>query len=478
MQSLSLLTDLYQLTMAYGYWRLKLHEREAVFHLSFRSNPFHGQYALTCGMESVAQYLEQFRFTEEDLTYLGGLRTAKGKPLWEQGFIDFLRELRFTCDLDVIPEGFPCFSHEPLLRIQGPLLQCQLLETPLLNILNFQTLIATKAARICQAAQGDEVIEFGMRRAQGFNGALLASRAAYIGGCVATSNALAGKTYDIPVRGTHGHSWVQAFADERSAFEAYASVLPENCILLVDTYDTPQGVLNAIEVGRQLRAQGSDLFGIRLDSGDMAALSIEARDLLDKAGFENTKILASNNLDEYVIKDLKERGAKISIWGVGTNLVTAYDCPALDGVYKLSALRNTQGQWEPKLKISSDSNKISDPGILQVRRYFSGKKPLCDVVYDLTQGIDEFPEVILLDAARSTRKVSAYDRYEDLLSPLFRKGKRVASPESIHALRDRAIQLSADLRAQLGSGIYSLGLERKLYTTRQNLVATLAKVDK
>lgn len=354
--------------MAQGYYDEGMHEREAVFHLSFRTNPFGGHYTLCCGLQSVIDYLENWRFSQDDIDYLASLTDSKNQPLFRNTFLDYLKTVTFTGELYAIPEGTVVFPQEPLLRIHGPILQCQLLESPLLNLINFQTLIATKAARVCQAAGDDPVLEFGLRRAQGPNGALLASRAAFIGGCVATSNTLAGKLYDIPVRGTHAHSWVTAFDSELDAFRAFAKTMPDNCILLVDTYDTIQGVKNAITVGKELRDRGHDLLGIRLDSGDMVTLSNKARALLDEAGFNNTMIMASNSLDEHIIKHLKEKGAKINAWGVGTSLVTAKDDPALDGVYKLSALRNDQGKWQPKHKVSEDPAKTSLPGILQVSR--------------------------------------------------------------------------------------------------------------
>lgn len=301
-----LLTDFYQLTMACGYWQLNMHEQPAAFHLLFRKNPFKSNYALNAGLASVVEFLKNWRFAEDDLAYLATLTDAThNKALFPTAFLDYLRTLTFTCDVDAIPEGTVVFPHEPLLRIQGPLLQCQLLETPLLNMINFQTLIATKASRVCRAAGNDVVIEFGMRRAQGPDGALSASRAAYIGGCHATSNTLAGKLFGIPLRGTHAHSWVTAFPNEAQAFAAYAEVMPNNCVLLVDTYHTLTGVKNAIKAGQQLRAAGANLLAIRLDSGDLAELSIKARQLLDEAGFHSTAILASNSLDEYVITDLK-----------------------------------------------------------------------------------------------------------------------------------------------------------------------------
>jgi nicotinate phosphoribosyltransferase len=473
MQSFTLLTDLYQLTMAYGYWQLNMHERESVFHLIYRKYPFKGNYAVACGLANAIEYLQQFRFDESDLQYLKTLKNAVGEPLWNEEFLDYLKNVRFSCDIDAIPEGTVVSPHEPLLRIKGPLMQCQLLETPLLNIINFQTLIATKASRVYRAAAGDTVIEFGMRRAQGPDGSLSASRAAYIGGCDGTSNALAGKHYGIPVRGTHAHSWVTAFPDELSAFEAYAEVMPHHIVLLVDTYDTLMGVKNAIKIGKKLREKGGDLYGIRLDSGDMSALSIEARRLLDEAGFQETQIMASNSLDEYVIQNFKAKGAKISAWGVGTNLVTANDWPALDGVYKLSALCNGEGDWEYKLKISDDPIKVSNPGIHQVRRYYVKDRAVIDVLYDLELNIDEHPEVVLFDTALTHFKVKEYDRFEDLLIPIFKKGKRVQGDISIHQLRESAIKNVADFISQNGEKTYPVAIEKKLYDKKCQLVKTL-----
>ncbi|HEX2751089.1 MAG TPA: nicotinate phosphoribosyltransferase, partial [Verrucomicrobiales bacterium] len=347
-----LLTDLYQLTMSAAYWKSGKSEQEAVFHLFFRRLPFKGGYAIAAGLEDAVQYLKNFRFSPEDIGYLGTLTGNDGAALFEAGFLEYLAELRMTCDVDAVPEGSLVFAHEPLMRIRGPIVQAQLFETALLNILNFQTLVATKAARVCLAAKGEPVIEFGLRRAQGPDGAVMASRAAFLGGCTATSNVLAGQRLGIPVKGTHAHSWVMSFDSELESFLAYAKAMPNNCTLLVDTYDTLDGVRHAIETGKKLREQGNDLAGIRLDSGDLATLSIEARALLDAAGFQNTSIVASNDLDEQLIESLKQQGATINVWGVGTKLVTSYDQPALGGVYKLGAIRREDGGWDYKVKLS------------------------------------------------------------------------------------------------------------------------------
>src|SRR5436190_7817218 len=366
---LSLLTDLYQLSMAAAAWKARVEDGEAVFHLVFRRPPFKSGFTIAAGLGPALEYVRQLRFTDEEVRSLGQLRADSGEPMVERAFLDHLRELEPRLDIDAVPEGTAVFPQEPLLRVSGPIVPCMLLETPLLNLVNFETLIATKAARVTLAAEGDPVLEFGLRRAQGPDGGLSAARAAYIGGCAATSNVLAGKLLDIPVSGTHAHSWVMLFDSEREAFDAYARAMPHNVVLLVDTYDTLQGVRRAIETGRWLRAQGRELAGIRLDSGDLAWLSIEARKLLDAAGFAKTVILASNELDEDVIASLKQQGAKIGAWGVGTRLVTGADDAALGGVFKLSAVRAPGGSWRPRIKLSDQSAKISIPGVLQVRRF-------------------------------------------------------------------------------------------------------------
>ena len=337
--SLALSTDLYQLTMAQAYRHAGRAEEEAVFHLFFRRNPFGGGFAVACGLARALDYLAGFHFTAEDVAYLGGLLGNDGRPLFDPAFLRELGELRLRCDVDAVPEGTVVFPYEPLVRVRGPILHAQLVETALLNFVNFETLIATKAARVCLAARGDEVIDFGLRRAQGPDGGLSASRAAYVGGVVATSNVLAGRLFGLPVRGTHAHSWVMAFASELEAFEAWARAQPNNCVFLVDTYDTLDGVRRAAGVALRLRERGHEPIGIRLDSGDLAYLSIEARKILDDAGLRSAKIVASNDLDEHLIASLKEQGARIDTWGVGTRLVTGGDQAALGGVYKLGAVR-------------------------------------------------------------------------------------------------------------------------------------------
>ena len=478
--SLALLTDLYQLTMAYGYWKLGRAEREAVFHLSFRRNPFSGGFTVACGLHDAIDYLAGLRFQPDDLSYLASLRGNDERPLFEGAFLDYLANMRFSCDVDAVPEGTVVFPHEPLVRVTGPILQAQIIETPLLNLLNFQTLIATKAARVCQAARGEPVLEFGLRRAQGIDGGLSASRAAYVGGVAATSNVLAGKLFGIPVKGTHAHSWVMSFDDEPEAFEAYAPAKPNNSVVLVDTYDTLEGVRHAVQVGRKLRAAGHEMMGIRLDSGDLAYLSIEARRILDEGGFPDAKILASNDLDEHTIASLKQQGATISVWGVGTRLVTAYDQPALGGVYKLSAIRDDQDakKWRYKLKLSEQIAKVSNPGIHQVRRFGSPGDYVGDAIYDTQLGpaTDATGACTFVDPTDPTRRktVPPGTPHQDLLVPVFRKGKQAYQPPTLPAVRQRAAeQLSAfhgGIKRFMNPHQYPVGLELRLSELKTQLV--------
>ena len=473
-QPLGLLTDFYELTMAYGYWKLRMTEYESVFHLFFRRLPFKGGFCIAAGLNGVIEYLKNYRFDASDLHYLETLRDDDNLPLFEKAFLDYLGNLRFSCQIDALTEGTVVFPYEPLLRIQGPLIQCQLLESPLLTLTNFPTLIATKAARICLSANNDPVVEFGLRRAQGINGALTATRAAYIGGCSATSNTLGGKILGIPVKGTHAHSWVMAFENELESFQAYAEALPANCIFLVDTYDTLKGVQNAIEVGKWLKRKGKKLLGIRLDSGDLTYLSIESRRMLDEAGFPEAIILASNELDETIIADLKHQGAKIAVWGVGTHLVTGQGQSALDGVYKLSALKKAGGIWKYKLKLSEQMTKISNPGILQVRRYFSNKKCVADMLYH--QGTDLSQGALMIDPFDRTRQMqlTAQMEYIDLLVPIFRDGQLIYQEPSLDEIRTHTqrqlAQFDRSIKRFIHPHIYPVGMEEWLFDLKIKLI--------
>jgi nicotinate phosphoribosyltransferase len=460
--------------MAYGYWKAGTAEKEAVFHLFFRRNPFQGGYTVACGLADALDYLQRMKFEDGDLEYLATIKGRDGKALFERGFLEHLRGLEFRCDVDAVPEGTLVFPQEPLLRVQGPILQAQLVETALLYLINFQSLIATKAARVCEAAKGDPVMEFGLRRAQGADGGVAACRAAYIGGCAGTSNVLAGKILGIPVMGTHAHSWVMSFGSELEAFKAYAQAMPNNSIFLVDTYDSLEGVRHAVEVGKSLRAEGHELGGVRLDSGDLAYLSIEARKILDKGGFPKAAIVGSNDLDEEIITSLKEQGAKINVWGVGTKLVTAYDQPALGGVYKLSAIRATDGHWEPKVKLSEQKAKLTNPGILQVRRFQSTKEFIGDAIYDITLPKPEgFTIVDPLDQTRRKHFAPGHAA-EDLVEPVLRAGKMLSQSPTLAEIREKAQQqlkmLPPGVMRFTNPHQYPAGLELGLHELKTKLI--------
>jgi nicotinate phosphoribosyltransferase len=470
----ALLTDFYQLTMAYGYFRSGLASTDAVFHLFFRENPFGGGFSVAAGLEPAVEFLERFRFAPDDLAFLEGVRGNDDKAIFGHDFLDALAEMRFTCDVDAIPEGTAVFAQEPLLRVRGPIMQAQLVETPLLNAINFQTLVATRAARIVAAAGASPVLEFGLRRAQGPDGGMSASRAAYIGGCAGTSNALAAKRWGIPVKGTHAHSWVMAFNSELEAFEAWAEAMPNNCLFLVDTYDTLQGVRNAIEVGRRMRERGQTMIGVRLDSGDLAYLSREARVLLDEAGFTGATIVGTNDLDEHIIESLGIQGAAIGLWAVGTRLVTAYEEPALGGVYKLAATRAPGAGWVDKIKLSEQAVKTTTPGILQVRRFHARGEAVGDMIYDERHPPADPPTIV--DPADLTRRktFSHAEAVEDLLVPVLRGGARVSELPSIAAIRERTAAQVATLhpgiRRFVNPHVYPVGLEKSLYDRKTKLI--------
>jgi len=464
--SLGLLTDLYQLTMAAGYHRAGLHNRRATFHLTFRKAPYGSPFAVAAGLGPAVDYLERWSFDDADLAYLAGLTGNDGRPLFRDDFLRVLGDTRMSCDIDAIAEGTVVAAHAPLVRVRGPLLQAQIVETALLNIINFQTLIATKAARVCHAAGPDGlVLEFGLRRAQGIDGALSASRAAYVGGVHGTSNVLAGRLHGVPVKGTHAHAWVMVFEDEVEAFTRYAAAMPNNCVFLVDTYDTLRGVERAISVGHTLRAEGHEMVGIRLDSGDLAALAIGARKLLDAAGFPDAAIVASNDLDEHRIAQLRAAGAPISVWGVGTRLATGHPKAALGGVYKLSAIEDAHGIEHDRIKLSETAVKVSNPGIQQVRRTvdpetgrFAG-----DVLFDI----------------RHPGAVAAVPNGNDhdLLIPILRNGQRVhgAEPPSIDTIRARTRAQLARLPERCldlqDPAPYPLSLEPGLASRKASLMA-------
>jgi nicotinate phosphoribosyltransferase len=471
----ALTTDLYEVTMACGYWNAGVSDYEAAFHVTFRENPFGGEFTVACGLATAIDFLRAFHFDKTEIDYLASQRGNDGKPLFSSGFLDYLRDLRLTCEIDAIPEGTFVFPNEPLMRVSGAIIQCQLLETALLNILNFETLIATKAARVCLAAENDPVIEFGLRRAQGVDGALTAARAACVGGCAGTSNLQAGQRFGIPVSGTQAHSWIMFFESESEAFEAYAKAMPNNCVFLVDTYNSLEGVRHAIDVARQLRKNGHEMIGVRLDSGDRVGLSIETRQMLDKAGFTNAKIVCSGDLDEYAIADMKRHGAKINMWGVGTKLTTGQPDAALGGIYKLGAVRRPGGQWQYRIKLSNERAKTSVPGLLQVRRFHRPDgRFFADAIYEVDHEISEPYTIVELETEKK-RQIPKKSDYSDLLVPIFRKGELVYQVPELEVSREHTrAQLSdapPDTLRSADPTPYKIGLEQSLHELRSTLIA-------
>ena len=475
-----LLTDLYQLTMAQGYWETGQGATQACFHAYFRDYPFRGGYAIACGMDQLAELIDGFAFNAEDVEYLASLDAPGGGRLFKPAFLDYLRTFSLRVDVDAVVEGSVVFPHEPIVRVMGPIMDCQLIETALLNCVNFETLIATKAARVCLAAHGLPVAEFGLRRAQGAGGGMWASRAAVVGGCASTSNVLAGKTYGLPVSGTHAHSWVMSFPSELEAFRAYACEFPRNCVLLVDTYDVEQGIRNAITVGLEMRARGERLAGIRIDSGDLAWLAKMARRMLDEAGLDDCGIVLSNDLDEYTIQSILDEGAPVSSWGVGTKLACAFDQPTLGGVYKLSATRAPgQAEWVDRLKISESAAKLTVPGVLDVRRYYNDNGTIAgDMVFDVNAGVDEGQVIVdPLDSMR--RKKLVGKRFSTMLEPLARNGQVVleasdrSAMEAQRRCREGLACLDESQKRMLNPHTYPVGLEYGLCERRRALVGKL-----
>lgn len=474
--SMALLTDLYQLTMAYGYWKSGIADREACFHLFFRKHPFGGGYTVTAGLPDALDLIAKARLEAEELEYLGGLESPSGDPLFEPAFLDDLARQPLRVDVDAVPEGTVMFPNEPVMRVSGPLMACQLLETPLLDLINFPSLIATKAARVCDAAGFEPVMEFGLRRAQGPDGALTAARAAYVGGCSSTSNVLAGRLFGIPVKGTHAHSFVMAFDEDEAAFRAWARAMPGNCIFLVDTYDSMDGLEAAIRVGVGLRERGHEMVGVRLDSGDLIELSKKARARLDEAGFEGAAIVASGDLDEHQIRSLRRAGARIGLWGVGTRLTTGHPDPALNGVYKLAAIREADGTWAPRIKLSDTPGKTTIPGRLAVRRY-SYKKDgrfAGDAIYDIGYGLEPDGALIALGAHAEQRSLEEAELQEDLLVPAVRRGEVVYEPPPVDEARARARrQLEAlpdGVRRLEEPELFFVGLEPRLFERRARMM--------
>jgi nicotinate phosphoribosyltransferase len=479
--NLTLLTDFYELTMMQGYFRNPTNQT-VVFDMFYRTNPCGGSYAIAAGLEQVIEYIKNLRFSEEDVEYLRSLNT------FDEDFLQYLSEFHFSGDIYAIPEGTIVFPREPLVKVIAPIMEAQLVETAILNIVNHQSLIATKAARVCYAARGDGVMEFGLRRAQSPDAGIYGARAAVIAGCVGTSNVLTGQMFHVPVLGTHAHSWIMSFPDEYTAFKTYAKMYPNACTLLVDTYDVlKSGVPNAIRVFNEMREEGIPLtkYGIRIDSGDLAYLSKEAYKMLAAAGFDDAIISASSDLDEYLIDSLKAQDAKINSWGVGTNLITSKDNPAFGGVYKLAAVKDADSDtFIPKIKRSENTEKVTNPGNKTVYRIYS--KSTGKIKADLISLVDETfdPEETLVifdpvDTWKKTKVLGGTYELRELLVPVFLKGECVYTSPSVMELREicRKEQetLWEESRRLVNPHEVYVDLSQKLYDLKKDLLEELSE---
>ena len=476
MRNLTLLTDLYELTMMQGYFENEDVNQTVIFDMFYRSNPEGNGYAICAGLEQVIDYIKNLHFTEDEIAYL------KGLGMFKPAFLDYLRDFRFTGDIYAIPEGTVIFPREPLVKVIAPIMQAQLVETAILNIINHQSLIATKTARIVRAAQGDGVMEFGCRRAQGPDAAIYGARAAIIAGCVGTSNVLCGQMFNVPVSGTHAHSWIMSFQDELSAFRAYAKLYPDACILLIDTYDTlDSGLPHAIQVFKELREQGikPKRYGIRMDSGDLAYLSKKVKAALDAEGFTDAIISAPNDLDERLIGSLKAQGATINSWGVGTNLITSKDCPAFGGVYKLAAIWNeTDRQFVPKIKISENAEKITNPGDKKIYRIYDLEGMIvADLIALADEEFSSEDPLLLFDPIETWKKTllpgGSYTMRE-LLIPVFRNGECVYESPTVMEIQKRCREELNTLWEESKRFEYPhqtyVDLSRKLWNLKNNLL--------
>ncbi len=471
-RNLTLLTDLYQLTMMNGYLLEDREDEIAVFDVFFRQNGMI-TYSVACGLEQVVEYVTNLHFGREEIDYLKSLN------IFSDRFLKFLEDFKFTGDIYAVPEGTVVFPGEPILTVKAPVMQAQLIETAILNIINFQTLIATKAAKIRYVAKNDLVMEFGLRRAQAPDAGIYGARAAVIGGCNSTSNVLAGKMFDIPVSGTHAHSWVMNFPDEYSAFKAYSNVYPSNTLLLVDTYDViKQGIPNAIKVFDELKEKGYKPVGIRLDSGDLAYLSKKARKMLDDAGYPDAKICASGDLDEYSIESLKNQGACINSWGVGTKLITSADMPALGGVYKLSAVVDENGKVIPKIKISETAEKITNPGFKNIYRVYDKAtgKAEADCIFLRGEELPDESKPLKLTHPTERWKSTTFENYEikTLQREIIRNGKVVydfPSLKQVKAYAERELATFWDEYRRLDRPhLFKVDLSDKLYELKTSMI--------
>ena len=481
-RNLTLLTDLYELTMMQGYYE-KGQNENVIFDVFFRQNPCNNGYSVCAGLDQVIDYIKNLHFTYDDVDYLRGL------GIFKEDFLHYLSGFHFSGDIYAIPEGTVVFPKEPLLKVVAPIMEAQLVETTILNIINHQSLIATKTSRIVFAANGDGIMEFGLRRAQGPDAGLYGARAAMIGGCVGTSNVLAGQMFDVPVMGTHAHSWIMSFPDEYTAFKTYAEMYPDNCTLLVDTYDTlKSGVPNAIRVFQEFKDAGKPLikYGIRLDSGDLAYLSKEARKMLDEAGFPEATICASNDLDEFLLHDLKMQGAAIDSWGVGTNLITSKDCPSFGGVYKLAAIQNEEGEFVPKIKISENTEKITNPGNKTIYRIYekASGKIKADLICFADEVIDPKQDLLLfdpMDTWKKTKLAGGTYNVREILLPIFKNGECLYKSPTLKEIaaycREEKDTLWDETKRLFYPHRVYVDLSQKLYAVKQSLLDQMTMTD-
>ena len=481
-RNLTLLTDLYELTMMQGYYE-KGQNENVIFDVFFRQNPCNNGYSVCAGLDQVIDYIKNLHFTYDDVDYLRGL------GIFKEDFLHYLSGFHFSGDIYAIPEGTVVFPKEPLLKVVAPIMEAQLVETAILNIINHQSLIATKTSRIVFAANGDGIMEFGLRRGQGPDAGLYGARAAMIVGCVGTSNVLAGQMFDVPVMGTHAHSWIMSFPDEYTAFKTYAEMYPDNCTLLVDTYDTlKSGVPNAIRVFQEFKDAGKPLikYGIRLDSGDLAYLSKEARKMLDEAGFPEATICASNDLDEFLLHDLKMQGAAIDSWGVGTNLITSKDCPSFGGVYKLAAIQNEEGEFVPKIKISENTEKITNPGNKTIYRIYekASGKIKADLICFADEVIDPKQDLLLfdpMDTWKKTKLAGGTYTVREILLPIFKNGECLYKSPTLKEIaaycREEKDTLWDETKRLFYPHRVYVDLSQKLYAVKQSLLDQMTMTD-
>lgn len=479
-KNLTLMTDLYQLTMMQGYFKNDMINEVAVFDMFYRTNPSNGGFAIACGLEQVVEYIKNINFDDDSIQYLKSLN------LFDDEFLAYLKDFKFTGDLFAVAEGTVVFPNEPLIRVTAPILEAQFIETTILNIINHQSLIATKASRVTWAAYGDDVMEFGLRRAQAPDAGIYGARASIIGGCSSTSNVLAGQLFNVPISGTHAHSWIMSFKDEYTAFKTYADIYPEKCILLVDTFDTlNSGVPNAIKVFNELKNSGVKLtnYGIRLDSGDLSYISSKVRIMLNEAGFTDAKIVASSDLDENIISSLKQQGTKINVWGVGTNLITSSDCPAFGGVYKLVATKSKDGVTS-KIKLSENADKVTNPGIKKIYRIYDKKtsKIKADLICLEHEVLDEKNHLTIFHPVNTWKKMTlkAGEYYlVELLEPVFVAGECVYKNRSVLEIKEfcqnQKDTLWKEHRRLINPHIVPVDLSQELYNLKKNLIELARK---